>query len=133
MAYMLDTDTCIYIIRRKPSVVIERLRRTRVSEVVLSSITLSELEYGVQKSSRPARNQLALLQFLMPIDVVPYGDRAARAYGRVRSALEKKGQPIGPLDTLIGAHALAVGATLVTNNLREFRRIPGLKIENWVR
>ena len=132
MAYMLDTDTCIYIIRRKPSEAIERLRRTPVSEVVLSSITMSELEYGVRKSSRRERNQLALLQFLMPIDVLPYGDRAARAYGRVRSELEKEGRGIGPLDTLIGAHALSVGATLVTNNVREFRRVPGLRVENWV-
>ncbi len=133
MRYLLDTNICIYIIKQKPARVIRRLRKLSISDVGISTITLSELEYGVEKSSRPAQNKLALAQFLAPLEIVPYDDRAAAAYGRIRATLEKQGKPIGALDFLIAAHALALGSTLVTNNESEFRRVPDLTVENWAR
>ncbi len=131
MKYMLDTNICIYLIKKKPAKVLERLAEHEVSEVGLSAITLSELEFGVQKSEQKERNTLALAEFLAPLEVVPFDHVAAKDYGTVRAGLEQKGKPLGALDTLIAAHALALGSTLVTNNTREFRRVPGLKVENW--
>ncbi|MBL7222742.1 MAG: type II toxin-antitoxin system VapC family toxin [Candidatus Brocadiae bacterium] len=131
MRFLLDTNICIYIIKRQPPRVLQRLCECDITDVGISSITLSELEFGVEKSTRPAQNRLALAQFVAPLEILPYGDRAAAAYGRIRAALESKGKPIGALDTLIAAHALALGATLVTNNTREFRRVPDLPVENW--
>jgi tRNA(fMet)-specific endonuclease VapC len=131
--YMLDTNICIYIIRNKSDRVIQKLKRKRVSDVGISSITLSELEYGVAKSSKPGQNALALTEFLAALVVFPYEDLAARQYGEIRAFLERKGTPIGPLDMLIAAHALALKCILVTNNETEFRRVPGLEVENWTR
>lgn len=132
-AYMLDTNICIYIIKKKPDQVIERLRHTRVPDVGVSSITLSELEYGVAKSARPEQNKLAIVEFLAPLEILPYDDMAAQEYGKVRVYLEKQGTPIGSMDMLIAAHALSLNCILVTNNESEFRRIPALKIENWAK
>lgn len=131
MEYMLDTDTCIYIIRRKPVEVIDRFRELQISQVVISSITLSELEYGVIKSSKPEQNHLALAQFLAPIEILPYGDGAEQHYGKLRVYLERQGTPIGSLDMLIAGHALSTGCTLITNNVREFKRVPNLEVSNW--
>jgi len=128
---MLDTNICIYIIKQKPMNVIARFKQVRISEIVLSSISLSELEYGVIKSSKPEQNELALAQFLAPIEILPYGDETARHYGHLRTYLEKQGTPIGSLDMLIAAHALSTGCVLITNNMEEFNRVPNLKIENW--
>ena len=133
MQFMLDTNTCIYIIKRKPSKVIERFKRTQVSQIGISPITLSELLYGVSKSSNPERNQVALTQFIAPLEILPYGDEAAQYYGGLRVHLESKGTPIGSLDMLIAAHALSIACTLVTNNEKDFFRIPNLKITNWVK
>jgi len=133
MKFMLDTNTCIYIIKRKPSNVIERFIQTEISQIGISSITLSELSCGVSKSSKPEQNQLALAQFIAPLEIMPYGDEAAQYYGDLRTHLEKQGTPIGSLDMLIAAHALSIGCTLVTNNEKEFIRIPNLKIDNWVK
>jgi len=133
MKFMLDTNTCIYIIKRKPFDVIERFRQTEVSQIGISSITLSELLYGVSKSSKPEQNQIALTQFVAPLEILPYGDEAALYYGDLRVHLEKKGTPIGSLDMLIAAHALSIDSILVTNNVREFIRTPHLKIDNWVK
>ena len=130
--YMLDTNICIYIIKQKPANVINRFKQLRISSIAISSITLSELEYGVMKSSKPDQNQLALSQFVAPLEILPYGDDAAQHYGNLRAHLEKQGTPIGSLDTLIAAHALSVNCTLVTNNEKEFARAPGLQIENWI-
>lgn len=132
MTYMLDTNICIYIIKQKPENVIERFGQLPISSVAISSITLSELEYGVMKSAKPEQNKVALSQFVAPLEILPYGDDAAQSYGIIRAMLEKKGAPIGSLDTLIAAHALSVNCTLVTNNVKEFSRVPGLLIENWV-
>ncbi|MCJ7541559.1 MAG: type II toxin-antitoxin system VapC family toxin [Desulfobacterales bacterium] len=130
---MLDTNICIYIIKKIPAEVIERLRQSRISQVGISSITLSELEYGVAKSLKPERNQLALAQFLAPLEILYYGDEAAQQYGRLRAFLEKQGTPIGSLDMLIAAHVLSIDCILVTNNEKEFSRVPNLKIDNWVK
>ncbi len=131
MKYMLDTNICIYLIKKKPQAVIERLEQTDISQVCISSITLSELEYGVSKSNRPEQNKMALFEFLTPVEVAHYDDLAAQKYGALRALLEKRGAPIGSLDTLIAAHALSLESILVTNNEREFDRVPELKIENW--
>lgn len=129
--FMLDTNICIYVIRQRPKEVVERLTQIPVSDVGISSITLSELEYGVCKSTRQDQNRAALLGFLAPLEVLPYDDMAAEHYGEVRAYLEAEGTPIGALDTLIAAHARSVGCTLVTNNTAEFSRVPMLNLDNW--
>ncbi len=131
MEFILDTNICIYIIKRKPSRVIERFKQAEISQIGISSITLSELLYGVAKSSKPSQNQIALTQFVAPLEILPYGNEAAQYYGDLRAQLEKQGTPIGSLDMLIAAHALSIDCNLVTNNEKEFIRIPNLKIENW--
>lgn len=133
MKFMLDTNMCIYIIKRKSSQVIKRFKRTKISLIGISSITLSELLYGVSKSSIPEKNQVALAQFIAPLVILPYGDEAAQYYGELRAYIEKQGTPIGSLDMLIAAHALSIACTIVTNNEKEFIRIPNLKIDNWVK
>jgi tRNA(fMet)-specific endonuclease VapC len=132
MKYMLDTNICIYLIRKKPVQVIKRLQNTKISEIGISVITLSELEYGVAKSSSKIQNRMALAEFLAPLEVVPFAESAAAKYGEIRAFLEIKGTPIGAYDLMIAAHALSLNLTLVTNNTREFERIPKLQIENWV-
>jgi len=133
MEFMLDTNICIYIIKQKPLDVINRFKQIESSQIGISSITLSELFYGVSKSSKPAQNQIALAQFVAPFEILPYDDDAAQYYGGLRAHLEKRGMTIGSLDMLIAAHALSIASTLVTNNEREFSRIPNLKIDNWVK
>jgi len=133
MIFMLDTDICIYIIKRKPLRVLDRLKKAEISEITISSITLSELLFGVSKSSKPEQNLMALTQFVAPLDILPYGDEAAQYYGELRAHLEKQGTPIGSLDMLIAAHALSISGTLITNNENEFNWVPNLNIENWVR
>jgi len=133
MKYMLDTNICIYIIKKKPPEIIQRFKQIEISQIGISSITLSELLFGVYKSSKPEQNQLALAQFAAPLEIVPYGDEAADFYGRLRTHLEKQGTPIGSLDMLIAAQALSIGCILITNNEKEFNRIPNLKIENWAK
>jgi len=133
MKFMLDTNTCIYIIKRKPANVIKRFRQTEISQIGISSITLSELLYGVSKSSKPEQNKIALMQFIAPLEILPYDDEAAQYYGDLRTHLEKQGTPIGSLDMLIAAHALSIACILITNNEREFIRIPNIKIDNWVK
>jgi tRNA(fMet)-specific endonuclease VapC len=128
---MLDTNICIYIIREKPIKVLKKLRTFDFTDIVISAITHSELEYGVAKSSRRKDNQAALNKFLSSLEIIPYDDKAAAVYGQIRSHLEKKGAIVGAMDMLIGAHAQSIPVTLVTNNLKEFKRIPGLRVENW--
>jgi len=129
--WLLDTNVCIAVIRRRPESALRRLRGKQVGQVGLSTITLAELEFGAAKSQQPAKARAALREFLLPLEVVTFDEAAADAYGTVRAAMEKKGRPIGPLDTLIAAHALALGTVLVTSNTREFRRVPGLSVEDW--
>jgi len=132
MKYMLDTNICIYLIREKSIKMLNRLRKIDTNDICISSITLSELEYGIQKSNFPERNKLALTEFLVPLTILPYDDVAASEYGKIRNYLEKEGKIIGAMDLLIGAHALSLNLTLVTNNMKEFERIRKLKLENWV-
>lgn len=131
IGWMLDTNICIELIRARNPKVLKELRRHEVGEVGISTITLSELEHGVEKSAKPGQNKIALCQFCAPLEILPFDGAAAAAYGRVRAELERAGRVIGPMDLLIGSHALATGVVLVTNNGREFRRINGLNIENW--
>ena len=131
MRYLLDTNICIYLIRKRPPKVLERFRGHSVGEIGLSSITVAELEYGVQKSQYPDQNQRALEQFLVPLAIADFDHRAVAAYGGIRASLEGQGAPIGALDTLIAAHALSLGVTLVTNNLKEFSIVSGLTVVNW--
>lgn len=131
MKWLLDTNVCIAVIRQRPQQVLRRLRGKQVGHVGLSSITLAELEFGAARSQHAAQARAALREFLLPLELAPFDDAAAQAYGTVRAALEKKGRPIGPLDTLIAAHTMALGAVLVTNNTREFRRVPGLSVDDW--
>jgi tRNA(fMet)-specific endonuclease VapC len=129
ITFMLDTNICIYIIKKKPQQVLRRLKKARISDIGVSSITLSELEYGTAKSSRPDQNRIALAQFLAPLEILSYDDMAAQEYGKIRASLER----LEPMDMLIAAHALSLNCTLVTNNEREFSSVASLKIENWVK
>lgn len=129
--YLLDTDTCIYIIKEKPESVLSYFQKIDVGHISISSITLSELVFGAEKSGNPKKNLNALEKFVMPLEILPYKASTAYTYGKIRNDLEAKGIPIGPMDTLIAAHALDYDCTLVTNNEREFTRVPELKIENW--
>lgn len=131
MKIMLDTNICIYLIKNKPEGVRKRLLPFHPGDVGISSITAAELRYGAAKSQAKEKNALALEAFLLPLEVAPFDEAAAAKYGEIRAALEKKGTPIGPLDTLIAAQAISLGATLASNNLREFKRVPGLKCVNW--
>lgn len=131
MTYMLDTNICIYAMKKKPERVLAKLREALQSGVCISSITLAELEYGMKHSSDPARNEQALLRFLAPFSVLDFGPPAASEYGAIRAYLQNKGTPIGPLDMLIAGHARSERFVLVTNNVKEFERVPGLAIENW--
>ena len=132
MKVMLDTNTCIAVIKRKPPQVLKRLSAYKVGEVGISWVTLAELEFGVAKSQHVEKNQAALDEFVLPLEIANFDRETARVYGRVRATLEKKGAPIGSLDMMIGAHALSLGATLATNNTREFSRIKGLTIVDWL-
>ena len=131
ITYLLDTNICIYVIKRKPLQVLERFRQADISSIGISSITYSELMFGAAKSLRPEQNRIALTQFVAPLEIVPYDDTAGQRYGDLRACLERQGTPIGSLDMLIAAHALALTCVLVTNNEKEFARVPGLKMENW--
>lgn len=131
MTYMLDTNICIYAMKNKPEKVLQRLKAELNSGVCISSVTLAELEYGMKHSSAPEKNEQALLRFLVPLSILPFGSEAATEYGEIRTYLQSNGTPIGPLDMLIAAHARAEDLILVTNNVREFERVPDLDIENW--
>src|SRR3990172_6789850 len=132
MKVMLDTNTCIAIIKRKPPQALKRFKAYKVGDIGISWVTLAELEFGVAKSQHLEKNQAALDEFVLPLEIEGFDRKAARVYGLVRATLEKKGSPIGSLDTMIGAHALALGVTLATNNTREFSRIKGLVITDWL-
>jgi tRNA(fMet)-specific endonuclease VapC len=119
------------VIRRKPVTVLARFSQYAAGEIGVSSVTLAELRYGADKSQRPAQNHAALDAFLVPLTILDFDSRAADCYGRIRADLERRGTSIGPLDTLIAAHALSLAVPLVTNNTAEFGRVPGLQIEDW--
>ena len=127
---LLDTNTCIYIINNRPPNVLEKFCKYKAGEVGISSIAASELAYGVAKSGS-LKNRKALEMFLAPLQILPFDSQCLWFYADLRASLEKQGLSIGPMDTLIAAHALSMEGTLVTNNVKEFVRVPKLKLENW--
>lgn len=132
MRWMLDTNICIYLIKKRPAEVIDKIKKLNPADIAVSTITVSELQYGAEKSGYPEKNRIALEQFLAVFEVVAFDTRAASHYGEIRFTLEREGTPIGAMDLLIAAHARAMGLILVTNNRREFERVSGLCVENWV-
>jgi len=131
LTYMLDTNICIYVMKAQPP----GLRETfnlNAERLCISSITLGELHYGAEKSARRADNLAKIEQFVARLEVLPFGERAAAHYGQVRAELARAGTPCGPHDMQIGGHARSEGLIVVTNNLREFERMPGVRTENWV-
>jgi tRNA(fMet)-specific endonuclease VapC len=131
MRYMLDTNICIYLIKQKPEKVLRHFKAHSVGEIGISSITLAELRYGVERSQQVQKNRQALEEFTLPLEIAAFDEAAAEVYGSVRAGLEQAGMPVGSMDMLIGAHALSLGITLVTNNLREFEKIKNLKVVDW--
>ena len=131
MIYMLDTDICIYIIKGKPLRVLERLESIQPDQLSMSAITFAELMNGAKKSQRVEANVSRLNALGEILEICSFDQQAAVAYGDVRSSLEKRGEVIGPYDLLIAAHALSLDRTLITNNEREFKRVEGLKVDNW--
>ena len=131
MKLMLDTNICVDLIRDRPASLLERFTSHAIGDIGISVITLAELEHGVSKSSRPAKNREALEQFASPLEVAPFERPATTVYGRLRTTLEKKGQLIGSMDLLIAAHAVSLNVGLITHTTGEFGRVPGLRIENW--
>lgn len=129
---MLDTDTCIAIIKKHP-VALKKLRGKSIGQVGLSSISLGELAFGAAKSSRPSEAHAALHEFLLALEIAVFDDQSAMRYGDVRASLTRRGTPIGPLDTLIGSHAQVLDVILVTHNTREFSRIEDLRLEDWTK
>lgn len=133
LRYLLDTDICIYLARNQPPAVAERLARVPLETVAISVVTYGELAYGAERSQRTSETLAQLERFASVVRVLPLDAGVSAQYGRVRAALERRGLPIGANDLWIAAHALALKVTLVTDNGREFRRVRGLRVENWVR
>lgn len=131
MKLLLDTDICIYAINHKAPGPLERLRQYSLGDVGISAITYAELRYGVENSARAQENSVRLERFILPLELVPFDAEAGHAYGRVRTQLRRTGQTIGGNDMFIAAHALSLGVTLVTNNVREFERVADLSLERW--
>jgi tRNA(fMet)-specific endonuclease VapC len=131
MKYLLDTDVCIYLINKRPSSILEKLHACRAGDVGVSAVTVAELRYGASKSQRSRQNHEALDLFLAPFEMMAFDESAAIAYGEIRVQLEKAGDPIGPHDMLIAGQAKSLNVVLVTNNVREFKKVKGLKIEAW--
>jgi tRNA(fMet)-specific endonuclease VapC len=131
LRYLLDTNICIYVIKRRPESLLDRFNEN-ASHLGISTVTLAELLHGAEKSSQPQRTLSIVEDFCSRLDVLDYGIKAAQHYGQIRAALERRGMPIGINDLHIAAHARSEGLTLVSNNLREFERVEGLLYENWV-
>ena len=129
--YLLDTNIVIYVIKRRPIEVLDKFN-ANATRMAISSITLAELIHGVEKSSQPDANLAVVEDFCSRLEVLPYTTKAAQHYGSIRAALERNGQPIGVNDLHIAGHARSEGLVLVTNNVREFERVPALQIENWI-
>ncbi len=133
MKYLLDTNTCVLLIRKKAPNVLQNLTRHTFTDIAVSALTVAELQYGVAKSAYPAQNQEALDYFLLPLTILPFDDRDGGTYGAIRSYLEAQGTPIGAIDMLLAAQAVRNTLIFVTNNVREFERVPGLMIEDWTK
>ena len=133
MKYLLDTNTCIYVINKRPASVLNTIRSKHPDEISISSITIAELNYGAERSQNPHQNRIAILEFLIPFSLLDFDQRSAFYYGRIRKALESEGTPIGPMDLLLASQAKAYNLIFVTNNIKEFKRIDNLRLENWLR
>ena len=131
--YMLDTNTCINLIKHRPSTIKRKLSSIPIGQVAISNIVAAELWYGVENSQKKKENEAALNDFLKYIDVLDWPKKAAKLYGKIRSGLKKRGTPIGAMDLLIAVHGLFLDTTLVADNTREFGHVPGLRIENWIK
>lgn len=129
---MLDTDTCVALIKGEPVIVQKKIRGKSIGQVGISSIVLSELMFGAAFSSKPDQNYAALNEFLLALEVASYDSAAAFEYGKIRSALQRAGRPIGSHDLFIAAHAVSLDIVLVTHNRREFKRVPDLRCEDWL-
>lgn len=132
MKVMLDTNICIYLIKRKPTSVLAKFQQYELGDIGISAITVAELQYGVAKSQYTQQNQAALDAFLAPLIMADFDQDAATHAGAIRAQLAQAGTPIGAYDVLIAAHARSLRVTLITNNMNEFRRVPDLAVENWV-
>lgn len=132
MKYMLDTNIIVYAKNNRPKTVFVNFQRYTPKDMCISAITMAELEFGICNSSKPEQNRLALAMFLSGIEIAPFDKKAAEEYGKIRFDLKMRGLLIGSNDMLIAAHAKSLGLTLISNNTREFERIDGLKLENWV-
>ena len=132
MLYLLDTNTCIYFLNRSSERIISQFKKYSPSEIMLSSITVAELFYGAEKSKARKKNWAVVEDFISNFGIVPFDEKSCQTYAKIRASLEKLGVPIGPMDLLIASISLAKNFILVTNNIKEFRRIKGLKLENWV-
>lgn len=128
MTHLLDTNICVFVIRQKPQIVVQRFQEHQPDDLGISTVTLAELRYGADKSSDPSKNHNALDAFLVPLQIASFDAQAADLYGKVRADLESRGVPIGPLDNMIAAHALCLNVPLVTNNTGEFCRVTGLPL-----
>ena len=133
MRYLLDTNICIYLIKKRPSKVLERFRQHSPQDIAISTVTLFELQYGVEKSQYRQRSEDALAKFLLPLNLIDLDRSSAVEAATIRAQLEKEGMPIGAYDLLIAGLARSLDMTLVTNNTREFERIAGLHLENWIK
>jgi tRNA(fMet)-specific endonuclease VapC len=129
--FLLDTNTCIYIIKKNPISVVEKIKTFEPYQIKVSSITVAELEYGASKSQFIENNRIVLLKFLSSFEILPFDEQDAEYFGRIRAYLEKSGKVIGPYDMQIASQALCKDLILVTNNTGEFQRIPNLNLENW--
>ena len=132
MKYMLDTNICVYLIKKKPVNVLMNLHSHTGDGIAISTMTLAELMHGVEASAYPEKNTIALNQFLSIVDILAFDSEAAAAYGKICASLRRQGTPIGMMDMLIAAHAKSRDLIIVTNKVREFERVEGLDLENWV-
>lgn len=130
--YLLDTNICIYLINKKSEKLLKRIEMEDAYKIGISAITVAELEYGIAKSLYPEKNKTALIEFLSSFEIIPFNDIDAEVFGSIRDYLNKRGTPIGPYDLQIASQCLARELILVTNNIKEFERVPNLSIENWL-
>jgi tRNA(fMet)-specific endonuclease VapC len=131
LEYMLDTNICIYVMKNYPPALLDRFNAA-AEQLCISSITLGKLHYGAEKSDRRSHNRLAIEHFTARLEVLPFSTKAAAHHGQIRAELERRGRTAGAYDMLIGGHARSEGLVVVTNNMREFARMPGLRVENWI-
>jgi tRNA(fMet)-specific endonuclease VapC len=132
MIYLLDTNTCIYFLNRTSARIISQFKRFSPSQIKLPSITVAELFYGAEKSKAKKKNWAIVENFVSTFEIIPFDEKSCEIYARIRASLEKSGVPIGPMDLLIASISLANNSILVSNNIKEFSRIRGVKLENWV-